>query len=369
MAGQWPQPPGTPAGAADRESFPPPGGVPPSAALLENGHGHGHDDGARLGIVGGDYEDDSASLDGDLAGDRGLGSLSAASQALLTKAQKKNLKRAEKKAQRRAMEGVTTASETSLGDRDADDGDLDGEDGGYGGGADYLGVPPPVAPAPPSPLAFPLSLGGGDDELQGRVLEAVIHHKIAQQIVQLQQIGFAEWQAIAAVCKFGSYLEQGVVWLLEGNAATEGAARLEQSAMRAPDIDVSAELTLMRDLEAVGCSTAAIHQAVLDYRGDLNSAAARLLDDLADNLKMSYQSLLEATLAAQSRALASAGVGPLPLVEGGLFGGTGGGQGAAAQASGSALLQALLGGAGAAGQGQGQASAAGGARPPGFSLF
>lgn len=66
---------------------------------------------------------------------------------------------------------------------------------------------------------------------------------------QLQQLGFAEWQAAPAVLRHGSNLESAIGFLLEGNCSTEEDARaFIETADCVPDICIDAELDMVAQL-------------------------------------------------------------------------------------------------------------------------
>jgi hypothetical protein len=55
--------------------------------------------------------------------------------------------------------------------------------------------------------------------------QLVAMHKLQQASVELQRLGFAQWQAAAAVQVAGCSLHPAVQWLLEGHVSSQSQAQ------------------------------------------------------------------------------------------------------------------------------------------------
>jgi hypothetical protein len=56
-------------------------------------------------------------------------------------------------------------------------------------------------------------------------LQLVAAHKVQQASLQLQRLGFAQWQAATAVQAAGCALHPAVQWLLEGHVSSQSQAQ------------------------------------------------------------------------------------------------------------------------------------------------
>jgi hypothetical protein len=212
----------------------------------------------------------------------------------LTKAQRKNLKRAEKKKKGGHADGLPGAA---LGAAAGSDGAAavafaDGagsssaaaaggsRSGSSGGGA---------AGSSAAAAAAPAAAAASDDDGEATALlyelavQAMLANKTLSLVASLQRLGFAEWQAAAAVQRNGSDLEEAVAWLLEGGAGPSAEAAAAASSGCVADVSIADELALLEALAAalpaVPCST--VYSAVADAGGDLDAAAAVCLQHAA----------------------------------------------------------------------------------------
>eukprot|EP00887_Chlorella_sp_A99_P007317 scaffold2.g7317.t1 len=209
--------------------------------------------------------------------------------ARLSKAQRKNLKRAERKAQAAR----------------------------HGGADDALsprGTPPPLAaelPAPAAALAADASSAAGSEysavgsstpaaELEGspssaaavgaegllaqdRCMQLLVQHKLQTQVDQLQQLGFAPAACLAAVQAHGGSLEGAIAALLEAATGVRGAdggpglGAALGLAPAPPEVDLTEELGRVHGLVArYGLPLGAVEALVVEYCGDLDSAERAL---------------------------------------------------------------------------------------------
>jgi hypothetical protein len=57
------------------------------------------------------------------------------------------------------------------------------------------------------------------------VMQLVATHKMQQASLQLQRLGFPQWQAAVAVQAAGCSLHPAVQWLLEGHVSSQSQAQ------------------------------------------------------------------------------------------------------------------------------------------------
>lgn len=112
-----------------------------------------------------------------------------------------------------------------------------------------------------------------DHDALGLCLQMLMARKAQSLIEQLQQLGFLEWQCVAAVQRHGSNLEAAVQWLLEGQSGAEVAPRQQ------PEFDLGAEVSCMQELQAIlGLLPGCVERVVIDCQGDVEAAAVVLFD-------------------------------------------------------------------------------------------
>ncbi|CAG9464282.1 unnamed protein product [Pedinophyceae sp. YPF-701] len=206
----------------------------------------------------------------------------------LTKAQKKNLKRAEKKANKRAAELAARASTAGEPSEGGDDDGGASDDGGSqpGGRArsqagmthaeamaaavaasedapDQPPAPPPAAAQQPPPAQTqtqaPAPAPAPQQQPADVFNEAVaclVAAKMQQHVADLTLLSFPAWRASVAVQKFGSDVRSALAWLLEGNATTEAEARAIAEGLAASDsapevtFDIDGELAMLHAVES-----------------------------------------------------------------------------------------------------------------------
>ncbi|KAK9814734.1 hypothetical protein WJX72_010679 [[Myrmecia] bisecta] len=196
----------------------------------------------------------------------------------LTKAQRKNLKRAEKaKAKAAQQQGKAQAQR-----------------GQHAGGAAPVTGPSEGDSVASSELTSEIALSGilqtepsdleqSDLELSDheRCVQILTMHKALYLVAQLQQLGFPEWQCIPAVQHHGSNLEAAVIFLLDGNIASEEDARrtMQSAGMTAPDVDITEELNQLADAKSwLKFPAHIIERAVVEYNGDIDAAISALFE-------------------------------------------------------------------------------------------
>ncbi|KAF6249363.1 hypothetical protein COO60DRAFT_1706534 [Scenedesmus sp. NREL 46B-D3] len=211
----------------------------------------------------------------------------------LTKAQRKNLKRAEKKKKGGHADGVFgTATGAAAGSDSAAGAPADvagssgaaagdGAAGSSGGGAVGSSAAAAAVAAPA------VALDDADADALGLLYElavqALLANKTLSLVASLQRLGFAEWQAAAAVQRNGSDLEEAVAWLLEGCAGSSAEAAAAASSGCVADVSIAEELALLEALAAAlpAVPRSKVYQAVADAGGDLDAAAAVCLQQSA----------------------------------------------------------------------------------------
>ena len=236
-------------------------------------------------------------------GSEGLGESAGEDLPRLTKSQRKNLKRAEKKRQKREGSGGggadtprahTEASDETEFQDGADHDSLHtgrvsvssgaGSEPGDGGSAPPSAGQGPggprAAPAGAAPARAPPAAGGAArDVVTEDVVRAVVGGKAARLAGTLRGLGFGDVEAAAAVRLFGADLATGVEWLLECRArglADPAALLLAASARDPADLDVDAELAQLSGLAAAGVPAAEVRGELLACGGDVAAAAERL---------------------------------------------------------------------------------------------
>jgi hypothetical protein len=253
----------------------------------------------------------------------------------LTKAQRKNLKRAEKKKQKETGmppaaaggAGPSSAAAAAAASASPRTGTklsrLAIATGGFSGAPSAGGsislsrhasstsdslaaVAAAAATAAPSASSAAAAAEPEDEESVALMYELAVHALLAKKtlalVASLQRLGFAEWQAAAAVQRHGSDLEDAVAWLLEGGAPDPEAAAAVSAGCVA-DVSIAAELRLM---EALGAALpqlprSQLYIAVANAGGDLDKAAAAAVQQQTE------------IVAAAEAALAAAAAGNSPL--------------------------------------------------------
>jgi len=147
----------------------------------------------------------------------------------LTKAQKKNLKRAEKKARQ-----VATADDVA---------------------AALL----PAPGATPSPLLQPC-------------LSALARFRMLCCLHDLVNMGFPHWLCVAAIQRTGTDMAAACEWIVD-HASLEGPGELQEYAGPAMAVDVSQEMAAIEEaLALLPLAPFAVHRAVVDAHGNLYEA-------------------------------------------------------------------------------------------------
>ncbi|EFJ42978.1 hypothetical protein VOLCADRAFT_107018 [Volvox carteri f. nagariensis] len=112
-------------------------------------------------------------------------------------------------------------------------------------------------------------------------INCIVARKVLSLITQLQRLGALEYVAAAAVQRHGSNLLAALEWLLVagGDAANAPpgvvlAAAAESASAAESEIDISEELEQLHDLQAaMGVPTELLQQCVVDCNGDVQTAA------------------------------------------------------------------------------------------------
>lgn len=205
---------------------------------------------------------------------------SEADETKLTRAQKKALYRAEKAAAeseaaaaaaqqggggdaRTATMSVTSDDQMSLASSDVQ------QHGGGGVSAHDVGAAESQLQLQPP----------RDYALEQACVQWLVANKVAQHVVQLQQLGFSDVLATVGVQRFGSDLVSAVCWLLEADLSQPLAALQEEAAGCTPEVDISAEMQQVLEIQgALEVPLELVQQAVVDGRGDLQAAVSLLVD-------------------------------------------------------------------------------------------
>lgn len=198
----------------------------------------------------------------------------------MTKAQRKNLKRAERK--NRLYLRTRNGQD---GEGGSDDEDLaDDEELGGGDGADR-GFDEPL----PSSAASELEALRDAEHaaiMEDMFVQALVCRKAMAALRNVQRLAFSWWQAAAAVQRFGGDLSAGVAWLLEcGSAGVEDVAvmPLNSGAERDgwPDMDLGEELQRLAEAQAgLGVSAEDVQLAVVEALGDVPLAIELLVTQM-----------------------------------------------------------------------------------------
>ncbi|PNW85052.1 hypothetical protein CHLRE_03g169650v5 [Chlamydomonas reinhardtii] len=223
----------------------------------------------------------------------------------LTKAQKKNLKRSEKKKLESGPEGEEGAAGEGEGAAAAATAAGSGSDPRQavtstsaaaaatrrsGGGA---------ASGSASASHQRVASRGSDDPDQAADAEAaavmeelcinsIVARKVLALITQLQRLGAPEFVAAAAVQRYGSNVMSALEWLLVAGADAAAsspevvlAAAAESPSAAASEVDISEELQQLSDLQAaMGVPTELLQQCMVDCNGDVQAAANVALERL-----------------------------------------------------------------------------------------
>eukprot|EP00803_Ostreobium_quekettii_P002460 evm.model.scf_3806.2 EVM.evm.TU.scf_3806.2 scf_3806:6656-10396(-) len=172
----------------------------------------------------------------------------------LTKSQRRNMKRTEKKRKGASQEKESTASSLDATpfqapgcEQDAGVADRDKE--------------------------------GGGSVLRDLCVESMVAWKASKHVRQLHMLGFSTSQSLRGLRRYGSDVETAICWLLEGGEEHGG----DRTGLPGPEIDLSEELNLLAEVQAVfGIPAEVAEQAVVDCNGDLNAAVCSVLDPQAE---------------------------------------------------------------------------------------
>ena len=198
----------------------------------------------------------------------------------MTKAQRKNLKRAERKNRlylrtRNGQDGEGGSDDEDL----ADDDELGGGDGGD------RGYDEPLSSSATAELE---ALRDAEHAaiMEDMFVQALVCRKAMAALRNVQRLAFSWWQAAAAVQRFGGDLSAGVAWLLEcGDASVEDIAvmPLTSGAERGgwPDMDLGEELQRLAEVQAgLGVSAEEVQSAVVEALGDVPLAIKLMTNQL-----------------------------------------------------------------------------------------
>ncbi|GLI68938.1 hypothetical protein VaNZ11_013367 [Volvox africanus] len=239
-----------------------------------------------------------------------------AKEPKLTKAQKKNLKRTEKK---KLPSSASAEQEQSAGEgstQEAPDAplrtSLDGDGSGLrhgtraAPGTSNRQTDPTTSSGSCRPTDSSGNGGhrrhashGSEDPEQAHITEAeeaavmeelcincIVARKVLLLITQLQRLGALEFVAAAAVQRHGSNLLGALEWLLVAGADAANAhpevvlaAAAESDSAAESEIDISEELQQLHDLQAaMGVPADLLQQCVLDCNGDVQTAASTAME-------------------------------------------------------------------------------------------
>ncbi|KAG2443081.1 hypothetical protein HYH02_009495 [Chlamydomonas schloesseri] len=220
----------------------------------------------------------------------------------LTKAQKKNLKRSEKKKLESGPEGDDCAAgegDGAAGGSAADLRQTPGSTSAAAGGAAARRSGGGAASGSAAASHRRLASRGSDDPDQAADAEAaavmeelcinsIVARKVLALIAQLQRLGAPEFVAAAAVQRHGSNVMSALEWLLvagpDAAASTPEAvlaAAAESPSAAASEVDISEELQQLSDLQAaMGVPTELLQQCVVDCNGDVQAATNVALERL-----------------------------------------------------------------------------------------
>lgn len=187
----------------------------------------------------------------------------------LTKAQRKNARRAVKKA-RPADEAGSDCDHGSLADSEHGDGEL--------GNAPCNACRMHSAYAQPLPQPLPLgdaaadAAGGADSP--DRCLSLMVAHKLQHQVDQLTGLGFPPAGAMAAVQRHAGNLEAAVACLLEQAMGVQDGT---VPTTTPGEVDLSEELCALRTLQArYGLAPDVLEAMTVEAGGDVDAVGAEL---------------------------------------------------------------------------------------------
>ncbi|EIE23824.1 hypothetical protein COCSUDRAFT_83699 [Coccomyxa subellipsoidea C-169] len=201
------------------------------------------------------------------------------------KAQKKNLKRLEKKALQRAATDTSVASSDIVSDFYPETiSEADNE------------VDTPSETRAGEGMSHHLQSNDSREEDSGegcsgsdgfepqasdhqRCIQALMATKARWLLGQLQLLGFPDWQCAVAVLRHGSNLHDGVAFLLEDHVTSEEQSRAYMAcAVDSPDIDISEELHMLAEAQScLGLPMSVMERAVADTDGDIQAAVDALM--------------------------------------------------------------------------------------------
>ena len=201
----------------------------------------------------------------------------------LTKAQRKNLKRAERKNRLYLRTRVGNEGEGGSDDDDvADEEEGGGSGAGRGDGrsddeAGSSAVGTGLARVSSAATAEQDALADAEQAaiMEDMFVQALVCRKAMAAMRDVQRLAFSWWQAAAAVQRFGGDIVAGVAWLLErGDAGVEAVAvmPLTSGAERGgwPDMDLSAEVRRLSDAQAsLSINSETVQSAVIEALGDV----------------------------------------------------------------------------------------------------
>ncbi len=210
----------------------------------------------------------------------------------LTKAQRKNLKRAEKK---KTPAGGDADGEEGGGAQEGADGQQRGRQlspsgsgtsrGGTAGGA--AGGSQHKRHGSEDPEQAQRAVQAEEAAMMEELcINCIVARKVLTLMAQLQRLGVADFIAAAAIQRHGSNLLAALEWLLVAGADAASqpaqkvlAAAAESASASDVEIDISQELQQLGDLQAaMGLPAELLQQCVLDCNGDVQTAATSAMD-------------------------------------------------------------------------------------------
>lgn len=118
-------------------------------------------------------------------------------------------------------------------------------------------------------------------DMEELCIDCIVARKVLSLILQLQRLGALEFVAVAAVQRHGSNMLAALEWLLI--AGMDAAMSQPESVLTAAaesrsaaesEIDISEELQQLHELQAaMGVPTEFLHQCILDCNGDVQTAS------------------------------------------------------------------------------------------------
>jgi hypothetical protein len=190
----------------------------------------------------------------------------------LTKAQRKNQRRAERKKRTAQLaqeqEQVPENGRHHLSDSGASEQEATGhqqqqqqqsaQSQRAGSSNDSSPLAIPAAAASQAPVTYIPTAA------EEQCLDMLVSRKVAATYQQLMRMGFFRWQAAYAVRVNGAVLEDAVQWLLEHASYSAVQLQAEAAAAPAPAVDISQELTHLSDAQATHrWSPESVHQAIM----------------------------------------------------------------------------------------------------------